>query len=130
MLLSEDCRLSISIPKTLVRLLFKLNGSLCWLQKATKIVVILTESFSGLFEHENLIFDWSSTGSVSRQQCEHLIPTTRSSGLLLKLSGSLCCHRKATEIVVILTKRFSLLFAPENLMFDCISTCSGVKIAA
>ena len=72
MLLTEDSSVSIPFHKTLVRT----AGSLCWHQKATAIDVIFTKSFSLLFAHENLIFDWSSTRSVSRQQCEHLIPTT------------------------------------------------------
>ena len=67
----------IAAAKRQSGMLYNVSRSLCCHQKATATVVIFTKSFSLLFAHENLIFDWSSTSSVSRQQCEHLIPTTR-----------------------------------------------------
>ena len=99
MLQNEDSGVSISFPKTLV-MLFKPSGSLCWHQKATAIAVIFTKSFSLLFAHEKLMFDWSSTCSLSRLQRELLIPIKRQSGMQFKVSRSLCCHQNASDIVV------------------------------
>ena len=42
----------------------------------------------------------------------------------VELTRSLCCHHRATAVVLIFTRSISRIHAHENLMFDWSSTCS------
>ena len=53
---------------------------------------------------------------------------SQNSELLFELTCSLCCHQKATGIVLIFTRCFSVLFADVNLLIYWIPTCSSLKI--
>ena len=59
-LMGEDSSVIIFFPKTLVQT----AAQAFWIViQSTAILVIFTKSFSLLFGHEKLMFDWSSTCS-------------------------------------------------------------------
>ena len=116
MLRSEDNCVRMSISQKLL----SGNGNRSYKHEML-FKLIRTCQFAVLLESNRLRYEDKSVSLSSHKNA------SQHSEQLFQLTSRLCCHRKATGIVLINTRCFSRLFAHDNVVFYWSPTDSGVK---